>query len=136
VVLVKTFFLIHDGASDTSSSHCREPVPNPVTFITPLIEFILMESLTHVFALKALLILLRENRTMNVEEIADEMGETHGSVVHAIDALEESNLIHSMNERAVPYNRDISLTAPGKRVAEKLSDIEEIIGWRGVGGVP
>jgi DNA-binding MarR family transcriptional regulator len=95
-----------------------------------------MEALTHVLALKALLILLREDRTMNIKEIADEMGETHGSVVHAIDALAESNLIHSANERAVPYNRDINLTASGKRVAEKLRDIEEIIGWRGIGGVP
>jgi DNA-binding MarR family transcriptional regulator len=94
-----------------------------------------MESITHVFAIKTLLILLREARTMNIEEIAQEMGESHGSVVQAIDDLEIAKLIKSRNERMVPYNRFITITDSGRRVAEKLKEIEDIIGWMGSGGV-
>lgn len=104
-------------------------------FIMSRPESHLMESLTHIFALKTLLILLREARTMNVEEVAHEMRESHGGIVHAIDELEVANLIESRNERMVPYNRDITLTPSGQRVAEKLKEIEGIIGWRGSGGV-
>jgi predicted transcriptional regulator len=70
---------------------------------------------------------------MSVEEIASEMNEPHGSVVFAIDELEEANLIESHNERMVPYNRDITLTGSGKLVSEKLKEIEGIIGWMGRG---
>jgi len=97
-------------------------------------EVFLMESLAHVLSLKTLLILLKENRTMKVEEIALEMSEPHGSVVLAIDELEEAKLIESRNERMAPYNRDITLTCSGRLVAEKLGEIEGIIGWMGRGG--
>ena len=94
-----------------------------------------MESLTHTFAIKALLILLREERSMSVEEIASSMGESQGSVVHSIDALRESGVVFAKTRRGEPYVKDVSLTPKGRIAAEKLKEIEAAIGWEGRGGI-
>jgi len=72
---------------------------------------------------------------MTLEELAAEMGETHGSVVHAIDALQGAKLIESLQSRNAPYGRVVTLTLTGQAVAAKLKEIENLIGWEGGGGV-
>ncbi|MCX6648256.1 MAG: ArsR family transcriptional regulator [Candidatus Bathyarchaeota archaeon] len=94
-----------------------------------------MESLTHTFSIKALLILLREDRRMTVEEIAASMGEPHGSVVHSIDALREAGVVEAKTRRGEPYVEDVSLTPAGRIAAGKLKEIESAIGWAGRGGI-
>jgi len=94
-----------------------------------------MESLTHTFSIKALLILMRKSRRMTVGEIAVEMGEPHGSVVHALDAIREADLVEVKVRRGEPYEEEILLTPAGKIVAEKLKEIESVIGWTASGGV-
>ncbi|MFA5870238.1 MAG: MarR family transcriptional regulator [Candidatus Bathyarchaeia archaeon] len=90
-----------------------------------------MESLSHTFSMKALLILLKNMRRMTVAEIAAEMGEPHGSVVHAIDAVRDAGLVEAYARRGAPYEEEVYLTPQGRSVAEKLSEIESIIGWGG-----
>jgi DNA-binding MarR family transcriptional regulator len=94
-----------------------------------------MESLTHTFSIQALLVLLKEGHGMTVEEIAEAIGEPQGSVVHAIDALSGADLVEAKVRRAEPYIEDVSLTSAGKITAEKLKEIESVIGWVGHGGV-
>jgi len=94
-----------------------------------------MESLTHTFSIRALLTLLKEGRRMTVEEIAEAIGEPQGSVVHAIDVLREADLVEAKARRAEPYIEDVSLTPAGRITAEKLKEIESVIGWTGHGGV-
>lgn len=94
-----------------------------------------MESLTHTFAIKALLILLREGRSMSVEAIASSMGEPQGSVVHSIDALRDAGVVIAKTRRGEPYVEDVSLTPKGKIAAEKLKEIEAAIDWMGRGGI-
>jgi predicted transcriptional regulator len=94
-----------------------------------------MESLSHTFSMKALLILLKVGRRMTVPDIASEMREQHGSVVHAITALREANLLEAFERRGAPYEEEVFLTQKGRIVAEKLKEIEDTIGWMGRGGV-
>jgi DNA-binding MarR family transcriptional regulator len=94
-----------------------------------------MESLTHTFSIKAVLILLREGHSMSVEEIATAMGEPQGSVVHSIDALQEGGVVEAKTRLGEPYVEDITLTPKGRVAAEKLREIEKAIGWSGRGGV-
>ena len=94
-----------------------------------------MESLTHTFSVKTLLILLKLERRMTVEEIARELGEQHGSVTHAVDALRDAGLVAAYTRRGAPYEEEVYLTPIGRTVAEKLRDIEELVGWTGVGGI-
>jgi DNA-binding transcriptional ArsR family regulator len=94
-----------------------------------------MESLTHTFSIKTVLILLREGRSMSVEEIAAAMGEPQGSVVHSIDALREGGVVEAKNRPGEPYVEDVSLTPKGRITAKKLREIEKEIGWVGRGGV-
>jgi len=68
---------------------------------------------------------------MTVEEIAAAMGESHGSVVHAIDVLEEGKLLESRVMRDAPFKREVVLTPVGRTVAKKVKEIEELIGWMG-----
>jgi len=94
-----------------------------------------METLTHTFAIKVLLILQAEKKRMTIREIAEKMGESHGSVVHARTPLLESNLIEVRQMKDAPYSEEIVLTPVGRTVATKLKEIEEMIGWIGKGGV-
>jgi DNA-binding transcriptional ArsR family regulator len=94
-----------------------------------------MESLTHTFSIKALLILLKSGRRMTVEELAKEMGEQHGSVTHAVDAVRDAGLVATFTRRGAPYEEDVYLTPVGRTVAEKLKEIEDLVGWTGVGGI-
>ena len=72
---------------------------------------------------------------MTVEKIALTKDEHHGSVVHAIDALKRADLVDTTVKRGEPYVEDISLTPAGRITAEKLKEIESVIGWVGRGGV-
>lgn len=65
-----------------------------------------MESLSHTFSMKALLVLLRKTRRMTVKEIAAELGEPHGSVVHAIDAVRGAGLVEAYARRGAPYRSE------------------------------
>ena len=94
-----------------------------------------MESLTHTFSIKALLVLLKEDRMMTVEEIAAEMGEPHGSVVHAIDALRDGDLVEANSLFGEPHTIQVTLTPAGRIAAGKLREIESVIGWTNRGGV-
>lgn len=94
-----------------------------------------MESLSHTFSLKALLILLGKTRRMTLDEVAAEMGEPRGSVVHAIDALKDGGLVEAYERRGAPYEEEVCLTPQDRFVAEKLKEIESVIGWAGRGGV-
>jgi DNA-binding MarR family transcriptional regulator len=94
-----------------------------------------MESLTHTFSIKALLILLKSMRRMTIEEVAKEMGEQHGSVTHAIDAVTNAGLVAALTKRSAPYEEEVYLTPIGQRVAEKLKEIEDLMGWTGIGGI-
>ena len=94
-----------------------------------------MESLSHTFSMKALLILLRKGRRMTLTELAGEIGEPHGSVVHAVDALREADLVEAFDRRGAPYEDEVFLSPQGRFVAEKLKEIEDVIGWIGRGGI-
>jgi hypothetical protein len=94
-----------------------------------------MESLTHTFSIKAMLILLKSNRRMTLEEISKEMGEQRGSVVHAIDAIRTTGLAAAFERRGAPFEEEVFLTPIGRSVAEKLKEIEELVGWAGLGGI-
>lgn len=94
-----------------------------------------MESLTHTFSIKALLVLLKSERRMTVEELAKEMGEQHGSVTHAVDAVRDAGLVAAYVRRGAPYEEEVYLTPVGRTVAEKLKEIENLVGWVGVGGI-
>ena len=94
-----------------------------------------MESLTHTYSIKALLILLKENRSMTIAEIAASMGEEHGSVVHAIDSLCQADVVEAKTRFGEPHVTDVSLTPAGRITAEKLKEIESVIGWTGRDGV-
>ena len=95
-----------------------------------------MESLTHSSALKALIILLKKKESrMTIKEIATDMGEAHGEVVHAINVLEDGKLLESHIDRGAPYDRDVALTPVGRIVAIKIKEIEELIGWMGREGI-
>ena len=94
-----------------------------------------MESLTHTFSIKALLVLLKSGRRMTLEELAKEMGEQHGSVTHAVDAVREAGLVAAFARRGTPYEEEVYLTPTGRTVAEKLKEIENLVGWTGVGGI-
>ncbi len=90
-----------------------------------------MEALTHTFSIKVLLTLLSENRRMTIRDIAEKIGETHGSVMHAITPLLESNLIELIQLKDAPYYEEVILTPIGRTVSSKLKEIEELIGWLG-----
>ena len=94
-----------------------------------------MESLTHTFSIRALLTLFKEERKMTVKEIADAISEPQGSVVHAIEALRGAGLVEAKVRRVEPYMEDVFLTSAGRITAEKLKEIESVIGWSGHGGV-
>ncbi len=94
-----------------------------------------MESLSHTYSMKVLLLLLAEERRMTVAEIAKEMDAQHGSVVHAVDALREGGLVEAYERRGAPYQDEVSLSSQGRTVAEKLKEIEGVIGWLGRGGI-
>jgi DNA-binding transcriptional ArsR family regulator len=72
---------------------------------------------------------------MTVEEIAEAIGKPQGHIVHAIDVLREAYLVEAKARRAEPYIEDVSLTPAGKITAEKLKEIESVIGWTGHGGI-
>ena len=93
-----------------------------------------MESLTHTFSIRALLTLLKQGHMMTVEEIAEALGEPHGSVVHAIDVLRGADLVEAKVRRAEPYTEDVSLTPAGRITAKKLKEIESVLGGVGHGG--
>ena len=94
-----------------------------------------METLTHTFAIKVLIILLAEKKRMTIREVAEKLGESHGTIVHAIDALLKSDLIESRQRKDAPYEGEVVLTPVGRTVATKLKEIEEIIGWIGKSGI-
>jgi DNA-binding MarR family transcriptional regulator len=62
-------------------------------------------------------------KKMTTEELAGEMGETHGRVVHKIDALQKAKLIESLQSRNTSYGRVVTLTLTGRTVAAKLKEI-------------
>lgn len=109
--------------------------PTRVRFISPALRGSSMESLSHTFSMKAMLILLRKGRKMTLPELAEEMGTQHGSLVHAIDVLREANLLEAYDRRGAPYEDKVFLSPQGRLVAEKLKEIEDIIGWIGKGGI-
>jgi DNA-binding transcriptional ArsR family regulator len=94
-----------------------------------------MESLTHTFSIKTLLILLKAGRRMTLEELSKEMGEQHGSVTHAVDAVREAGLVAAYARRGAPYEEEVYLTPVGRTVAEKLKEIEDLVGWTGQSGI-
>ena len=94
-----------------------------------------MESLSHTFSMKAMLILLGKGRRMTLPELAEEMGTQHGSLVYAIDALREADLLEAYDRRSAPYEDEVFLSPQGRFVAEKLKEIEDVIGWIGKGGI-
>ena len=94
-----------------------------------------MESLTHTFSIKAMLILLKTGKRMNLEELSKAMVEPRGSIVHAVDALRETGLVAAFERRGEPYEEEVYLTPMGRTVAEKLKEIEELVGWKGLGGI-
>lgn len=94
-----------------------------------------MESLSHTYALKAMLILLGKGRRMTLPELAEEIGTPHGSLVHAVDALREADLVEAFDRRGAPYEDEVFLSPQGRFVAEKLKEIEDVIGWIGRGGI-
>ncbi|MBM3291854.1 hypothetical protein FJY84_04165 [Candidatus Bathyarchaeota archaeon] len=72
---------------------------------------------------------------MTIKEIAQSMGEPSAGVVHAIDVLEESKLIQAIVLKDAPYIKEVVLTPVGFTIAEKIKEIEELIGWMGRNGV-
>jgi DNA-binding transcriptional ArsR family regulator len=94
-----------------------------------------MESLTHTFSIKALLILLREGRRMTLEELSKEMGEQHGSITHAVDSVRAAGLVAAFVRRGAPYEEEVYLTPVGRTVADKLKEIEDLVGWKGQNGI-
>ena len=94
-----------------------------------------MESLTHTFSIKALLILLKSERRMTLEELAKGIGEQHGSITHAVDSVREAGLVAAFARRGAPYEEEVYLTPMGRTVAEKLKEIEDLVGWAGQGGI-
>jgi predicted transcriptional regulator len=94
-----------------------------------------MESLTHIFSIKALLILLKEGRRMTLEELSKEMGEQHGSITHAVDTVRAVGLVAAFARRGAPYEEEVYLTPVGRTVAEKLKEIEDLIGWKDQNGI-
>jgi hypothetical protein len=82
-----------------------------------------VESLTHIYALKTLIILYKKGHKMTIDEIATSMGEPHAGVVHAVDILVESKLLEATVLRSAPYFREVVLTSVGYTVAEKIKEI-------------
>jgi predicted transcriptional regulator len=83
----------------------------------------------------ALLILLKKGRRMTLEELSKEMGEQHGSVTHGVDAVRAADLVAAFVRRGTPYEEEVYLTPVGRSVAEKLKEIEDLVGWTGYEGI-
>ena len=94
-----------------------------------------MESFTHTFSIKTLLILLKKSRRMTLEELSKEMGEQHGSITHAVDAIRAAGLVAAFVRRGAPYEEEVYLTPVGRAVADKLKEIEDLVGWKGQNGI-
>ena len=69
------------------------------------------------------MILLRERRRVTLEELF----KARANVVR------EAGLVVAFVRHGVPYEEEVYLTPVGRTVAEKLKEIEDLVGWAGRG---
>lgn len=74
-----------------------------------------------------LLMLLVNSDKLKLSEIVHKLGRPQATIYRGIAALRELALIHD-ETTGYPVKRFFSLTEKGRRVAEKLADVESILG--------
>jgi len=93
-----------------------------------------MESLTHEYGIRSLLYILEAGKT-SVPEVAEALNISKGTLAHAINALERAEMVVTQRPPEAPYSRRVQLTELGVRVAEKLAEVEELLGWGSQKGI-
>ena len=86
-----------------------------------------LELLEQTSACRALVYLLKNNRS-TISEILNKGDFSQTSLYNALRKLRDAGLIQEELEQEFPRRRLISLTEKGKKVAEKLEEIEEELG--------
>lgn len=74
-----------------------------------------------------MLIALNKEGAMAVSEAIRKVGVSQQAVYNALRKLKDAGLIEEKLEEEFPRRRLISLTEKGKRVAEALKKIEEVL---------
>lgn len=66
------------------------------------------------------LIVLHDKSSMNLTELAVELGYAHPSVIQLVNEMEEEKLIKSVNHKKDKRKRIVSLTPKGQKVRENI----------------
>ena len=74
-----------------------------------------------------LLVTLLKNDALPVSELIKVVGCSQHALYNAIETLLEAGLIYEAHEKSFPRRRIFRLTEKGRKVAEKLLEIEEIM---------
>jgi DNA-binding MarR family transcriptional regulator len=70
---------------------------------------------------------LLERKQVSISELKDGVGISQDAIYNAIEKLKASNLLEERREGRFPRRRLLVLTDRGKRVAEKLSEIDRLM---------
>lgn len=85
-----------------------------------------METLEQTSACRILVLLTKE--AYPVSEIIRQVGSSQQAIYNALRKLKDAGLIQEELETDFPRRRLISLTEKGRKVAEKLEEIEKMLG--------
>ena len=89
-----------------------------------------LRALERVAALR-LLVLLYHKGKMSIQQLRNELDASGLAIYNSIEALKKINLIYDEYEEHFPRRRLVSLTPLGRKVAEKLAEIEAILAGKG-----
>ncbi|MEM3390548.1 MAG: winged helix-turn-helix domain-containing protein [Nitrososphaerota archaeon] len=85
----------------------------------------MLEAIEQTSACRILILLLKE--AYPVSEIIYKVGASQQAVYNALRKLKDAGLIQEELEKEFPRRRLISLTDKGRKVAEKLEEIERLL---------
>jgi len=85
-----------------------------------------LEALEQTGSVRIILLLSRRG-DVTLTDLRDNVGCSISSIYNALPKLKNAGIIQESLEADFPRRRRISLTAKGKRVAEKLADVERIL---------
>ncbi|MEM3580933.1 MAG: winged helix DNA-binding protein [Candidatus Bathyarchaeia archaeon] len=88
-----------------------------------------MEPLEQTGSIRILLFLSKKGAT-TLTEIKDNVNCSLSAIYNALRKLKDAGLIQEELEKEFPRRRLVSLTDKGRKVAEKLEEIERILGDR------